>query len=58
MIKKLEDIVLDKLKNISPEFLEKLSLDLLIKMGCGSLRRENGRVTSLKNDGGIDGIIN
>ncbi len=58
LTKNLEDVLLDKLKNISPEFFEKLSVDLLIKTGYGGLRKENGIVTPLRNDGGIDGIIN
>lgn len=41
-------IILDR----EPAFLEKLVVDLLVKMGYGS-----GAVTQYGNDGGVDGII-
>lgn len=41
----------------SPEFFEKLVVDLLLAMGYGDSRTESGTVTKRTGDGGIDGII-
>ncbi len=42
---------------LTPGDFEKLVVKLLIRMGYGSGIEENGIVTSISNDGGIDGII-
>lgn len=42
----------------SPEFFEKLVVDLLVKMGYGGSRREAGKAVGKAGDEGIDGIIN
>lgn len=49
--------LLDKIRNSSPYFFERLVVDLLDRMGYSG---ENGeaKVTSRSNDGGIDGVIN
>ena len=49
--------VLEAVKNCSPNFFEKLVVDLLIKMGYGGSRKDAGEALGKSGDGGIDGII-
>lgn len=53
----LESDVLDRVRNAGPAFLERVVVDLLIRMGYGGGDPENGRVTGQTGDGGIDGTI-
>lgn len=53
----LANDLLDKIKEKSPEFFEKLVVELLLKMGYGGSRKDAGEATRLTKDGGIDGII-
>lgn len=46
------------IKSCSPDFFEKLVIDLLITMGYGGSRKEAGQAMGKSGDGGIDGIIN
>lgn len=48
--------LLELIKNNSPEFFERLVLDLLLKMGYGGSREDLYRVGG-SGDGGIDGVI-
>lgn len=50
--------LLDIVKSCSPEFFEKLVIDLLIAMGYGGSRKDAGQAMGKSGDGGIDGIIN
>ena len=50
--------LVERIKECSPSFFERLVVDLLIKMGYGGSRKEAGRVIGKSGDGGIDGIIN
>ena len=50
--------LLDIVKECSPEFFEKLVIDLLIAMGYGGSRKDAGQAMGKSGDGGIDGIIN
>ncbi len=50
--------MLQQIKNCSPEFFERLVVDLLVGMGYGGTRAEAGRAVGKSGDGGIDGIIN
>jgi restriction system protein len=50
--------VLATVKICSPEFFERLVVQLLIKMGYGGSRQEAGKAVGRSGDGGIDGIIN
>jgi restriction system protein len=50
--------LLDIVKSCSPEFFEKLVIDLLITMGYGGSRKDAGQAMGKSGDGGIDGIIN
>ena len=49
--------LIDKVKNCSPAFFEKLVVDLLVKMGYGGSIKEAGSVIGQTGDGGIDGVI-
>lgn len=49
--------LLIKIKQSSPEFFERLVVDLLLKMGYGGSRTEAGEAIGKTGDEGIDGII-
>jgi restriction system protein len=49
--------LLDRIKQSSPNFFERLVVELLVKMGYGGSRSDAGRAVGKSNDGGIDGII-
>lgn len=53
----LADELLAKLKKISPNFFERVVVDLLVKMGYGGSRADAGKAIGKSGDGGIDGII-
>jgi restriction system protein len=53
----LSQQLLDKVITQSPVFFEKLVVDLLIEMGYGGGRDENGSITKQTGDDGIDGVI-
>lgn len=53
----LADEILDKVKSCSPNFFEKLVVELLVKMGYGGSIKEAGRAIGKSGDEGIDGII-
>lgn len=49
--------LLDRVKQCSPRFFEKLVVDLLVSMGYGGTRKDAGEAVGQSGDGGIDGII-
>ncbi len=49
--------LLDHIKAASPQFFERLVVDLLLKMGYGGNRAEAGKAIGTSGDEGIDGII-
>lgn len=49
--------LLQTIKSCSPEFFERLVIDVLLKMGYGGSRKEAGQAVGRSGDGGIDGII-
>ena len=53
----LAEEILATVRGASPEFFERLVLDLLVKMGYGGSRREAAQDTKRSGDEGIDGII-
>lgn len=55
--KSLEIELLERVRSASPEFLEKLIVDVLIAMGYGSGDDARGLVTGRSGDHGIDGKI-
>lgn len=52
------DELLDRVRQCSPAFFERLVIDLLVAMGYGGSRAEAGRSIGRSGDGGIDGVIN
>ena len=54
----LSQELLSIIKSCTPNFFEKLVIDLLITMGYGGSRKEAGQAMGKSGDGGIDGIIN
>ena len=55
--KNLVDEILEVVKKSPDWFLEKLVVDLLVKMGYGGSRQEAGEAIGRSGDGGVDGII-
>jgi len=53
----LEAELLDMIKSVSPQFFERLVIDLLVQMGYGGSREEAARAVGKSGDGGIDGVI-
>lgn len=49
--------LLAQISEMSPEFFEKLVLDLMLAMGYGGAIEESGSLTDAGADAGIDGII-
>lgn len=54
----LADDLLEQIKRQTPEFFEKLVVELMLAMGYGGWSEQAGQATQHTNDGGIDGIIN
>jgi restriction system protein len=50
--------LLQKIKDASPAFFEKLVVELLLTMGYGGSRQDAGKTVGRAGDGGIDGVIN
>lgn len=50
--------LLVRLKNCSPQFFERLVVEVILKMGYGGSRKEAGQAIGSVGDEGIDGIIN
>lgn len=55
---KIEAEVLAQVLEASPEFFEKLVVELLVAMGYGGTRADAGKALGKSGDGGIDGVIN
>jgi restriction system protein len=53
----LSSDILQSIKDCSPEFFERLVIDVLVKMGYGGSRKEAGQAIGKSGDEGIDGII-
>jgi len=53
----LESQLLDKMKSLSPEFFERLVVDVLVKMGYGGTLEDAGKAVGKSHDEGIDGVI-
>jgi restriction system protein len=49
--------ILARIKSSSPQFFERLVVELLLKLGYGGSRREAGEAIGRSGDEGIDGII-
>lgn len=55
--RELASEILQRVKECSPAFFERLVVELLVKMGYGGSRSDAGRAMGKSGDGGIDGII-
>lgn len=55
--KSLAEDLLEKIRNVSPAFFEKLVVALLVKMGYGGSIKDAGKAVGKTGDEGIDGII-
>ena len=53
----LANDLLEKLKECSPSFFEKIVVDLLVKIGYGGNLKDASKIVGKSGDGGIDGII-
>jgi len=49
--------LLDRVRNCTPTFFERLVIELIVKMGYGGSRADAGKALGRSGDGGIDGII-
>jgi len=49
--------ILETIKSCSPNFFERLVVELLVKMGYGGTLQDAGKAIGKSGDGGIDGII-
>ena len=49
--------ILETIKSCSPNFFERLVVELLVKMGYGGTLQDAGKAVGKSGDGGIDGII-
>jgi restriction system protein len=49
--------LVERIKQCSPRFFERLVVDLLVAMGYGGSRKDAGQAIGQSGDGGIDGII-
>ena len=54
----LIDELLEQVMHGSPDFFERLVVDLLVRMGYGGTRKEAGKAVGGSGDEGIDEIIN
>jgi restriction system protein len=50
--------LLEQVMRRSPDFFERLVVDLLVRMGYGGTRKDAGRAVGQSGDEGIDGTIN
>lgn len=48
----LEDDLLNKIKEASPQFFERLVVELLVSMGYGGSRKDAGQTIGRSGDGG------
>lgn len=53
----LADDLLDRVKQVSPAYFERIVVDLMLAMGYGGSRPDAGKPVGQSGDGGIDGII-
>lgn len=53
----LAEDLLDRLKQTTPPFFERIVVELLVKMGYGGSRADAGKAIGRSGDGGVDGII-
>src|SRR5260370_5257510 len=49
--------IVERVDSFTRACLERLMVDLLVRMGCGGGRQEMGRALGRTGDGGVDGVI-
>ena len=49
--------ILERVKKCSPQFFERLVINLLVRMGYGGSLKDAGQAIGKSGDGGIDGVI-
>lgn len=54
----ISDEILSTVKLVTPQFFERLVVDLMQAMGYGGWSKDSGSATQYTADGGIDGVIN
>lgn len=52
-----EQALLDRIKKSTPEFFERLVIDVLVKMGYGGSEADAAKHLGGSGDGGVDGVI-
>lgn len=55
--RQIEAELLSQIKNSAPDFLERVVVDLVVRMGYGGSRKDAGEALGRTGDEGIDGII-
>lgn len=55
--RQVESELLSQIKSSPPEFLERVVVDLVVRMGYGGSRKDAGEALGRSGDEGIDGII-
>ena len=55
---RLSSEIMESISKCTPQFFERLVVDLLLKMGYGGSFQEAGKVIGKSGDGGLDGEIN
>lgn len=55
--RQIESELLAQIKNSPPDFLERVVVDLVVRMGYGGSRKDAGEALGRSGDEGIDGII-
>jgi restriction system protein len=55
--RQIETDLLSQIKSSPPEFLERVVVDLVVRMGYGGSRKDAGEALGRSGDEGIDGII-
>lgn len=53
----LAEELLERVKQVTPAYFEKIVVDVMLAMGYGGSRQDAGRTVGQSGDGGIDGII-
>jgi len=53
----LAEELIDRVRELSPAFFERMIVDLLISMGYGGSEEEAGQALGQSGDGGVDGVI-
>lgn len=57
IVQQIEDEILERVKSCTPEFFERLVVELLVSMGYGGSIQDAGNAIGRSGDEGIDGII-